>query len=270
MFRRFVISFIFLTSYVYGSAFEDSIKKEVGPDFQITNVRKIFYLASNLEETELQRCVGTISRMDDHLTKHFAKQRPQFLIKVYLFKDAASYEEFCVRHFGEEPSTPFGFYHSNKRMLVMNIATGRGTLAHEIVHPFIESDFPGAPAWFNEGFASLYEQSVERDGRMKGLINWRLPGLKKAIKNKNLSSLSEFMKDTSNNFYADESGKNYACARYLCFYLQEQGKLEEFYKLYRDKYATDLSGRKMLEQVFGKSLHEIEEAFFAWVMALKS
>jgi hypothetical protein len=270
MFMRFLLLFIFLSSNLYSGTFEDSIKKEVGPDFPITIVRKIFYVASNLDETELQRSVGTISRMDDHLMKHFVKQRPQFLLKVYLFKDAASYEKFCVSHFGEEPSTPFGFYHSNKRMLVMNIATGRGTLAHEIVHPFVESDFPGAPPWFNEGFASLYEQSVERDGRMTGLVNWRLPGLKKAIKDKSLGSLSEFMKDTSHNFYADDSGKNYACARYLCLFLQEQGKLEEFYKFYRDKYATDLSGRKMLEQVFRKSLHEIEEAFFAWAMGLKS
>jgi hypothetical protein len=154
-------------------------------------------------------------------------------------------------------------------MLVMNIATGRGTLAHELVHPFIESDFPGAPAWFNEGFASLYEQSMASDGKMKGLVNWRLRGLQKAIQEKTLQPLSDFMKDTSSNFYKDETGKNYACARYLCLYLQEKGKLEEFYKLYRDKLSSDLSGRKMLEQVLGKKLNEIEKEFHAWTLDLK-
>ena len=32
-------------------------------------------------------------------------------------------------------------------------------LVHEMVHPFMDADFPACPAWFNEGLASLYEQS---------------------------------------------------------------------------------------------------------------
>ena len=40
---------------------------------------------------------------------------------------------------------------------IMNIATGGGTLVHEIVHPYVEANFPGCPAWFNEGLGSLYE-----------------------------------------------------------------------------------------------------------------
>ena len=50
--------------------------------------------------------------------------------------------------------------------LVMNIATGGGTLVHEIVHPFMEANFPACPSWFNEGLGSLYEQSGARDGRI--------------------------------------------------------------------------------------------------------
>jgi len=45
---------------------------------------------------------------------------------------------------------------------------------HEIVHPFMAANFPDCPAWFNEGLASLYEQSSERDGKIIGLTNWRL------------------------------------------------------------------------------------------------
>ena len=57
----------------------------------------------------------------------------------------------------------------------MNIATGGGTLVHELVHPYVEADFPGAPPWLNEGLGSLFEQSDERDGYIVGLTNWRLP-----------------------------------------------------------------------------------------------
>jgi len=35
---------------------------------------------------------------------------------------------------------------------------------------------------FNEGLASLYEQSAERDGRIIGQTNWRLRGLQSAIR----------------------------------------------------------------------------------------
>ena len=42
----------------------------------------------------------------------------------------------------------------------MNIATGGGTLVHEIVHPFMAANFEQCPSWFNEGLGSLYEQSA--------------------------------------------------------------------------------------------------------------
>ena len=39
----------------------------------------------------------------------------------------------------------------------MNSATALGTLSHELVHPYMETNFPNVPSWFNEGLASLYE-----------------------------------------------------------------------------------------------------------------
>jgi hypothetical protein len=253
----------------FASGFEDTIRRELGSDFTVKNIRKIYYVASNGTDSDFVRYINTITRMDDHLTKYFVKQRPLFSLKVYLFKDADSYELFCRKYLNEEPSTPFGFYRSDGHLLVMNVSTGTGTLAHEIVHPFVESDFPGAPSWFNEGFASLYEQSMESNGRMMGLANWRLAGLQKAIRNKKCPSLSNFMADTSDNFYADESGVSYGLARYLCFYLQEQGKLEQFYKSYRDNFSKDITGRKMLEQVTGQKLSDLEKSLHSWVLRLR-
>jgi hypothetical protein len=264
----FLFAIMVIAEATCALGFEDIIRGELGSDFTVKNIRKIYYVASNSSNSEFARYSNTITRMDDHLTKYFVKQRPQFLLKVYLFKDVKSYESFCVKHLNEKPSTPFGFYRSDGHLLVMNIATGTGTLAHEIVHPFIESDFPGAPSWFNEGFASLYEQSMESKGKMMGLANWRLPGLQKAINNKKCPTLSSFMADTTEKFYADESGMSYGLARYLCFYLQEQGKLEEFYKSYRDNFSKDITGRKILEQVTGQKLPDLEKSLHFWVLQL--
>ena len=112
---------------------------------------------------------------------YFGKNRTQ-IIDIWLFKDKASYRKHCSELFDLTPSTPYGFYSREKRALIMNIATGGGTLVHEIVHPFMESNFPQCPAWFNEGLASLYEQCDEREGKIERLPNWRLRGLQSAIR----------------------------------------------------------------------------------------
>ena len=38
------------------------------------------------------------------------------------------------------------------------LATGGGTLSHELTHALMEADFPNAPGWISEGLASLHEQ----------------------------------------------------------------------------------------------------------------
>src|SRR5258706_12901051 len=112
----------------------------------------------------------------------------------------------------------------------MNIGTGSGTLVHEIVHPFMRANFPNCPAWFNEGLASLYEASVEKNGHIQGLINWRFKGLEKAIKEGRTISFQQLTSMSEAQFYGGASySEHYAQARYLCYYLQEKGLLAKFY-----------------------------------------
>ena len=121
---------------------------------------------------------------------YFTKD-PDDILDIWLFRDKASYEKHTKEIFGDEPSTPFGYYSHTHKALIMNIATGGGTLVHEIVHPFVASNFPTCPAWLNEGLGSLYEQSSSRDGRIVGLTNWRLAGLQKAIRAGRVPSFKE-------------------------------------------------------------------------------
>jgi hypothetical protein len=152
----------------------------------------------------------------------------------------------------------------------MNIATGGGTLVHEIVHPFIEADLPGCPSWFNEGLASLYEQSSERGGKIVGLTNWRLGGLQEAIRGDRLPSFETLLATSSSDFYGDERGTNYAQARYLCLYLQEKGLLGRYYQLFRDGRARDPTGRATLAKILGyEDLGEFQELWEEWVLGLR-
>lgn len=178
---------------------------------------------------------------------------PQTIHDIWLFGDAPSYRRNTKALFGIDPDTPYGFSSRAHRALVMDISTGGGTLVHEIVHPFVAADFPGCPAWLNEGLGSLYEQSGEVNGEIWGFPNWRLPRLQKAIRAGRPPLLKELTSLSDDAFYADDSGLHYAAARYLCLYLQEHGLLTDFYRRFRANRTGDPTGWNSLLHVLKAS-----------------
>ena len=150
------------------------------------------------------------------------------------------------------PTTPFGYYSPAKRALIMNIATGGGTLVHEIVHPFMAANFPNCPSWFNEGMGSLYEQCSEKGKKIMGLTNWRLAGLQKSIKAEEVPSFKTLCSTTDHEFYSEDPGTNYSQARYLCYYLQEKGLLRKYYKAFHVGRKKDPSGFATLKKILGR------------------
>lgn len=247
----------------------EEIRRELGPETRVDLVEDLFFVASNDSARSHERCKGTVAWVYRHLTRDFLGRKPEKPIRVFLFRDKRTYEEYCRTAYRKPPSTPFGFYMAHERKMVMNISTGLGTLAHEMVHPLVAEDFPEIPSWFNEGFASLYEQSGERGGKMVGYVNWRLRGLQKALREGKAVPFPDLLKTTPEQFYGDDRGVNYATARYLCFYLQETGKLEEFYKAFRASAGEDPSGAATLEKVSGKKLEELDRVWRDWVLRLR-
>ena len=150
--------------------------------------------------------------------------------------------------------------------MVMNVATGTGTLVHELTHALIEPDFPRVPSWFNEGLASLYEQCALDGDSIHGLVNWRLPALQQAIRENKLRSIEQLVGD--DNFYREDLvGLNYAQARYLLFYLQEKHLLREFYRGFRDHAGNDPMGLKTLQQIISpQTLDQFERDWGEWVL----
>jgi hypothetical protein len=201
------------------------------------------------------------------LKRDFGMIEPDDIIDIWLLGSDESYVAHAERLFQERPSTPYGFYSPEHKALFMNIATGGGTLVHEVVHPFIRKSFPGCPAWFNEGLASLYERVEERDGHLRGLPNWRLGGLKRAIRAGKLPSFAAMTSQTDRQFY--DSATGYAQARYLCLYLQERGLLRRYYAEYLAASATDPTGYRTLGRVLGtKDLRRFQKGWQAWVLDL--
>ena len=216
-----------------------------------------------------RRADDTVKWTVDKLKQDYFTKDPAEIIDIWLFKDAQSYEKNTQLLFNQKPSTPYGFYSPDRRALIMNIGTGGGTLVHEIVHPFMEANFPACPPWFNEGMGSLYEQTGEENGHIYGYVNWRLPGLQKAIKDGTVPAFEKLMGMDTSTFYADRSGVYYAQSRYLCYYLQEKNLLVKFYKQFHADQKTDPSGFKTLEAVLReRDMVQFQKNWEKFVMGL--
>jgi hypothetical protein len=219
---------------------------------------------------DVERSASTVRWAADILEKDFFERRPKQILDVFLFDTAETYEDGVKKLTGESPTTPYGFYSRANGGLFMNIATGGGTLVHEIVHPYVEADFPDAPPWLNEGLGSLFEQSAERDGHIVGLTNWRLAGLQKAISKNGVPSFKALTAQDTAAFYNDDSGTNYAQSRYLLYYMQEKGLLREFYRSFRAARTTDPTGYATLVTALGeKDMSEFQKRWHTFVTRLQ-
>ena len=118
------------------------IRRELGADFRVEQVEEYFFVASNDTEEKFLRYKDTVAGMFRYLHRDYFSKLPGKPIRVYLFRDRSSYEDYCTSTYQKPPSTPYGFYMSGERKMVMNIGTGTGTLAHELVHPLLAEDFP--------------------------------------------------------------------------------------------------------------------------------
>jgi hypothetical protein len=226
-----------------------------------------FVVIGDLGAKETKRlAAGFLRSKVQLLEKDFFDKRPDKLIEVWLFKNERSFRKGAKKFFNDTPDTPYGYYSPDASALIMNVS-GLGTLSHELVHPYMEANFPDVPSWFNEGLASLYERPSERKGHIIGLPNWRLPNLKKEIRDKTLPSLSKMMSTSRDEFYEADYDA-YAAARYLVYYLQEQGKLQEFYSKFKSD-TKDKTGQTALALVLGEDLATFEPKWRKWVLAIQ-
>jgi hypothetical protein len=246
-----------------------ALKERVPAGFTILVQSPFVVIGDSSPEAVQQSAEHTVKWAVDKLKAAYFDRDPAEILDIWLFKDKASYEKYTQQLFHTQPDTPFGFFSHADRALVMNIATGGGTLVHEIVHAFMAANFPDAPAWFNEGLASLYEQCGDEDGKIHGYTNWRLAGLQEAIRKRRLPSFQSLCTSTDKDFYEADKGANYAQARYLCYYLQEHGLLGKFYRRFRVAQPGDRGGYRTLQEVLGRTdMATFQRQWEAWVLKL--
>jgi hypothetical protein len=229
-----------------------------------------FVLVGDLGRRELDRwAADTVRPAVRLLRQDFFDRDPDQLVTVWLLRDATSYRRQAERLLGAAPPTPYGFWLERERTLLVNAASGDGTLVHEIVHPFLAADFPAAPPWLDEGLGSLFERSAVRDGHIVGLVNWRLEALQEAVRRDTLPPLAALLAADRDRFHGHDPGQSYAHARYLLYYLQDKGRLVAFYRRFRDHHRDDPTGRATLLAVLGAaSLEPLDDDWRRWLLAL--
>jgi hypothetical protein len=247
-----------------------ALVKTLDPDSFTVIVQTPFVVIGN-DEPERVRYFAerTVQWAVDMLKKDYFASDPLDIIDIWLFRDKKSYDYNVRNRFGTVPTSPYGFFLEDQKALIMNIATGGGTLVHEIVHPFIAANFPECPVWFNEGLASLYEQCGEKDGHIVGYTNWRLEGLQQAIRTGSVPSFKTLTSLTADEFYTKDKGTNYSQARYLCYFLQEKGLLVAYYHAFYKKRGQDPTGYETLKSVLGvQDMKKLKKTWEAFVLKL--
>jgi hypothetical protein len=222
-------------------------------------------IATSLPEKELAQLQGLLHAAADSLAADFFTHRPQIYVGLLI---PGSAEELA--RLGLKPGTA-GSYNPQNRSLLINLATGTGTMTHEFTHAlhFADMEERGQqhPMWIVEGFGSLFEQCTLRGGHMVGLVNWRLAVLKQAMAQKKTLPLAAFLAD-SNPEFARNAPVSYATARYVLLLMQEKGLLKDWYAQYCAGFQEDPTGVKTLEKLYGKPLAEFEKDLYAFVETL--
>lgn len=248
----------------------DELRAEIGKSVRFEVVEGVFLIASPSGAVGSSAVVSKAA-IEAYFNGRFSK-RPERAVTVLLFDKAAPYDKWCATRWGKPCFTPFGFYSSDVRTVVMNVGPGIGTLTHELVHPIVEADFPQAPDWINEGIASLYEAfSMPKKGEIVGNKNFRHPALLAAVRSKDgraWANLPKLFGMSDKTFRGDNEGLNYAMARYFCQWMDAQKKLWPFYRAWRDGFADDATGEKAFRATTGKTPSEADPAWAAWVQAL--
>ncbi len=245
------------------------LRERLGDNCQVIE-RSPFVIAGDLNASHLhdwyEKTIGPAARA---MAESYFRIRPDEPITVLLFSGEHSYDHFARTLYGDAQISVYGYYKRGHRVLVMNAATGAGTVVHELTHALADFDCPQIPHWFNEGLASLHEQCRIRsdESGIDGLENWRLPILQQAIEQQRLRSLESLI--TADDFRMHDVALNYAQARYFCMWLQRQGLLESFFERWRANQAVDPMGGEAARSLFPPhEWSDIDRDFQRWVRTL--
>ena len=230
-------------------------------------IRPPYVIAGDMPEEVLDRLHRDVIRPTERaLNVSFFDTVPTEPITIIAFADEPRFREFALRVDRRKAESYYGYYLRPQRRVVVNVSTGGGTLAHELTHALAHFDFPLMPEWFDEGLASLFEQSefTDNNRRLCGTDNWRVHHVLRAIHDNHLRPTSDL---ANVGLRTEHQAIDYAQARYLCLYLQDQQLLEPYYRKLRSQSTIDPTGWNTLVTLLDlEKPAEVDVDFRRWIV----
>lgn len=212
--------------------------------------------ATTIDQRTLDELRATLTAYADALGKELFTHKPERYVTIVIPKQ------------WRDPLIG-GLYNNDNAVLT---AKGfGGTIVHEFVHALHHGDIASYgqehPIWVKEGLATLFEDSDLVAGKAVPEHNHRLNYILMRAKVNRQVPWDKFMAQKQPEFLRWPN-YNYAQARYMFYYLNEQGQLVRWYRYYLDTFAQDPTGVQAWEKTFGKKLAEIEKDWVAWLLTL--
>ncbi len=258
------------THFDYSSVIK--AKSRIIPDgMSITKFRYFVVFSDMNDELTYKLIDNDVRNTIEAMSNNYVNKLPDVITPIFLFEKYENYKKFVMDNYDipEDDISPYGFYKISKNVIVIRYVSWKGSILHEITHRFIRADFPDAPSWFDEGFASLNEKSVFKNGNLKGEFSLRILPLRRALKENTYTGLKHLMQTDDDEMYGKRTSYYYAQSRYLLMYLQEKGLLGKYYKTFRDNYKKDNSGIAQLEEVTGNQLAALDEELVEYIKSFK-
>lgn len=216
------------------------------------------------------RIVSAVSNLmiDEYLeSRDFPHFIPIYLVGGPLNRDGLGiYVDYCLKVHFRRPGLTLGYHLPYDKSVMVWLASGGGTLSHELIHALIEVDFPSAPGWLEEGIASLYEGA---DGAWQPIDNYRLYYLHSAGKRFNgLTPIRRLTALSKADFNHPQFARFHAASvRYFAFYLYRRHQaLADIYKKVRDMQSRSVSAQiGVIEATLERSVEEIQADWESWV-----
>lgn len=182
---------------------------------------------------------------------------------------------WVVKRYGPDAleglSTIGGAYvHDSKQLIAMDLG---GTLRHEFFHVLHWRSMSRLgqqhPVWIMEGLCSLIEDyDLNAQGEIVPAPSWRTNTVKRLEKIGRLMKLEQLTSMPQSKFTSNRPLANYAQARAVFLFMQQRGKLKEWYAHYTGHFDEDPTGLASLESVMGVTAKELDREFREWVRAL--
>jgi len=243
----------------------DELAERLPPEWN-SIIREPFVIAGDFPAEELGRYYrDTVAPTSRALAVQYFDTAPTWAITLVLCSTEERFRE-CHRALGERDRHGYaGIYSRSEHRIIVNVASGEGTLAHELTHALAHADHEHLPEWLDEGLASLYEEcEFSVDGlRLVGLENWRGTAVREVLAEGNLQSIADL---ASEDFAKQNPSLDYAQARYFCLFLQQRNLLDPFYRKSRSRVKTDPDALQSLCELFEtEDVRVIDRQFQKWL-----